>query len=177
VGSRTQATDAPAASVSVAPTTSSGPSTRLPRVSSFPSRGQVVGYVRVSKPEQSTERQLVDVEVDRIFEDRVLGARADRPALREPIEYVRAGDTIVVHSLDRLARNLDDLRSLVREITAKGVTLCFVTENLVFRPTDADPLNNLLLSVLGAFAEFERALIRERQHEGIAAAKAAGGYR
>lgn len=103
-------------------------------MSSFPSRGQVVGYVRVSKPEQSAERQLVDVEVDRIFEDRVLGARADRPALRELIEYVRAGDTIVVHSLDRLARNLDDLRSLVREITAKGVTLCLSPRTSSFVP-------------------------------------------
>jgi DNA invertase Pin-like site-specific DNA recombinase len=72
----------------------------------------------MSTPAHSTERQLANVELDLIFEDRVSGVRADGPALRELIDYVRAGDTIVVHSLDRLARNLDDLRSLVREITA-----------------------------------------------------------
>ncbi len=82
----------------------------------------------------------------------------------------------MVHSLDRLARNLDDLRRLVQELTGRQVRVEFVKEQLAFTGEDS-PMANLLLSVMGAFAEFERSLIRERQREGIALAKGRGAYR
>jgi DNA invertase Pin-like site-specific DNA recombinase len=96
--------------------------------------------------------------------------------LEELLSFVREGDTIVVHSMDRLARNLDDLRRLVQQLTKRGVRIEFVKECLTFTGEDS-PMANLLLSVMGAFAEFERALIRERQREGIALAKQRGAYR
>jgi len=81
-----------------------------------------------------------------------------------------------VHSMDRLARNLDDLRRMVQQLTGRGVRIEFVKESLAFTGEDS-PMANLLLSVMGAFAEFERALIRERQREGISLAKQHGVYR
>jgi len=89
---------------------------------------------------------------------------------------VREGDTVVVHSMDRLARNLDDLRRLVQKLTQREVRIEFVKENLTFTGEDS-PMATLMLSVMGAFAEFERALIRERQREGIALARQRGAYR
>ena len=89
---------------------------------------------------------------------------------------MREGDTVVVHSMDRLARNLDDLRRLVQSLTQRGVRIEFVKEHLTFTGEDS-PMAHLMLSVMGAFAEFERALIRERQREGIALAKQRGAYR
>jgi DNA invertase Pin-like site-specific DNA recombinase len=138
-------------------------------------RGQRVGYIRVSSAGQNPARQLDGVEVDRVFTDSVPGKSAARPQLQAMLAYVRDGDTVVVHSMDRLARNLDDLRRLVRELTGRGVAVQFVKEQLTFTAEHA-PMATLLLSVLGAFAEFERALIRERQLEGIALAKARGAY-
>lgn len=137
--------------------------------------GQRVGYVRVSTVDQNTERQLDGVDVDKRFEDKASGKDTARPALTAALEYVREGDTLVVHSMDRLARNLEDLRRTVRELTERGVRVQFVKENLTFTGDDS-PMSNLLLSMLGAVAEFERAMIRERQREGIAIAKARGVY-
>jgi DNA invertase Pin-like site-specific DNA recombinase len=138
--------------------------------------GQRIGYIRVSTLEQNTARQLDGVQLNKIFTDRVSGKSTDRPQLHACLEYVREGDTLHVHSMDRLARNLDDLRGLVRQLTAKGVAVQFHKENLTFTGEDS-PMANLLLSTLGAFAQFERELLRERQKEGIAIAKAAGKYR
>ena len=138
--------------------------------------GQTVGYVRVSSLAQNTDRQLDGHQLDRLFTDRLSGKDTARPELEAMIRYVRDGDTIVVHSMDRLARNLDDLRLLVRQLTSSGVKITFVKEGLTFTGDDS-PMATLLLSVMGAFAEFERALIRERQREGIALAKARGVYR
>ena len=138
--------------------------------------GQQVGYVRVSSIDQNIERQLDGQQLDRVFTDKLSGKDASRPELDGMIRYVREGDTVVVHSMDRLARNLDDLRRLVRELTARGVKVHFLKEGLTFTGEDS-PMATLLLSVMGAFAEFERALIRERQREGIAIAKARGAYR
>ena len=137
--------------------------------------GQRVGYVRVSSVGQNPGRQLDGVEVDRVFTDTVSGKSAARPQLQAMLAFVRDRDTVIVHSMDRLARNLEDLRRLVRELTGRGVAVQFVNEQLVFSGEDG-PMATLLLSVLGAFAEFERALIRERQLEGIALAKARGAY-
>ena len=134
-----------------------------------------VGYVRVSSCDQNTSRQLDGVPLDRVFTDKASGKDTLRPELENLKLYVRDGDTVIVHSMDRLARNLDDLRQIVRVLTKKGVKVQFVKENLTFSGDDS-PLANLLLSVMGAFAEFERALIRERQMEGIALAKKRGAY-
>jgi DNA invertase Pin-like site-specific DNA recombinase len=137
--------------------------------------GQRVGYKRVSSVDQVTDRQLEGMTLDRVFTDHASGKDTDRPELGRALAYVREGDALVVHSMDRLARNLDDLRRLVRELTGKGVKVEFVKEILTFSGV-ASPMATFMLSVMGAFAEFERALIRERQREGIALAKARGVY-
>lgn len=132
-----------------------------------------VAYIRVSSVSQNVDRQLPDEEFDKVFTDKVSAKDVDRPALRELIDYVREGDTLVVHSIDRLARNLADLESLIQTFNDKGVTVEFRKESLSFSG-GSDAMQKLLLQMLGAVAEFERSMIRERQREGIAAAKAAG---
>jgi DNA invertase Pin-like site-specific DNA recombinase len=126
--------------------------------------------------EQSLDRQLEGVQVDRVFSDKASGKDVERPGLTALLDFVREGDTIVVHSMDRLARNLDNLRSLVLSLNKRGVCIEFVKEKLVFTGEDS-PMATLMLSVMGAFAEFERSLIKERQLEGIALAKKKGVYR
>ena len=138
--------------------------------------GQRIGYIRVSSFDQNPERQLEQVQVDKVFTDKASGKDTQRPELDTLLSFVREGDTVVVHSMDRLARNLDDLRRLVQKLTKRGVRIEFVKESLTFTGEDS-PMANLMLSVMGAFAEFERALIRERQREGIALAKQRGAYR
>lgn len=139
-------------------------------------KGQTVGYGRVSSTTQNEARQVEALTgVDRLFVDRASGKNADRPELTAALAYVREGDTLRVPSMDRLARNLDDLRSIVRDLTGKGVRVEFIKEGLTFTGEDS-AMSTLLLSMLGAVAEFERSLIRERQAEGIAIAKANGVY-
>lgn len=138
--------------------------------------GQRIGYVRVSTLDQNEKRQLEGQALDRVFTDKASGRDTARPELTELLRFARDGDTGVVHSMDRLARNLDDLRALVQGLTRKGVRVEFVKESLVFTGEDS-PMANLMLSVMGAFAEFERSLIRERQREGIALAKQRGAYK
>lgn len=138
--------------------------------------GQRIGYQRVSTVDQNTDRQLDGVELDKVFTDKASGKSTNRPELARALEYVREGDTLVVHSMDRLARNLEDLRRVVRELTGQGTRVEFVKESLTFTGEDS-PMNTLLLSMLGAVAEFERSMILERQREGIALAKAAGRYK
>lgn len=138
--------------------------------------GEHVGYLRVSTTDQSTARQLDGVPLAKTFEDKASGKTIDRPKLRECLAYLRDGDTLHVHSMDRLARNLDDLRRIVRDLTGRGVVVRFEKESLSFSG-ESSPMANLLLSMLGAVAEFERSLILERQREGIAIAKAAGKYK
>lgn len=139
-------------------------------------QGQRIGYVRVSSFDQNPERQLEQTEVGKVFTDKASGKDTQRPELDALLSFVREGDTVVVHSMDRLARNLDNLRCLVQKLTERGVRVEFVKECLTFTGEDS-PMANLMLSVMGAFAEFERALIRERQREGIALAKQRGAYR
>ncbi|UAK37186.1 recombinase family protein [Gordonia bronchialis] len=138
--------------------------------------GQRVGYVRVSTTEQNEVRQLDGVGLDKVFTDKASGRTRDRPKLDEMIAYVRRGDTVFVHSLDRLARNVVDLQGIIAELNAKGVRVEVTTQGLVFTGDD-NPMTKLLLQMLGAVAEFELSTIRERQAEGIAKAKAAGKYR
>ena len=138
--------------------------------------GQRIGYARVSSLDQNLDRQLVDANVTKVFTDKASGKDTLRPELDRLLVFVRDGDTVVVHSMDRLARNLDDLRRLVQMLTKRGVRIEFVKESLTFVGEDS-PMANLMLSVMGAFAEFERALILERQREGIALAQKRGAYR
>ncbi|AUY10349.1 hypothetical protein C3F36_12990 [Aeromonas sp. ASNIH2] len=125
-------------------------------------QGHRIGYVRVSSFDQNPERQLEQTQVSKVFTDKASGKDTQRPQLEALLSFVREGDTVVVHSMDRLARNLDDLRRLVQKLTQRGVRIEFLKEGLVFTGEDS-PMANLMLSVMGAFAEFERALIREQQ--------------
>ncbi|MEH6624696.1 MAG: recombinase family protein [Dietzia maris] len=142
-------------------------------------RGQRVAYVRVSAADQNEARQLEAVgECDRVYiEKQSARSRADRVKLEECIRYLRDGDELVVASMDRLARSLVDLKQIVGEVTAKGASVRFVHERATYAAGAQDPRADLMLSLLGAFAEFERAIIRERQAEGIAIAKAKGKYK
>lgn len=138
--------------------------------------GKRVGYVRVSSLDQNVGRQLEGVDLDKTFTDKASGKDVKRPQLQAALEYLRDGDVLCIHSLDRLARNLDDLRRIVTDLTGRGVHVQFVKEGLLFTGEDSS-MSRLLLSVMGAFAEFERALLKERQREGIAIAKKAGVYK
>jgi DNA invertase Pin-like site-specific DNA recombinase len=142
----------------------------------FNSHGKTIGYVRVSSFDQNPERQLDGITIDKLFTDKASGKDLKRPAFDALLNYIREGDTLVVHSMDRLARNLDHLRQVVRDLTTKGIKVQFVKENLTFTGEDS-PMAMLLLSVMGAMAEFERSLIRERQREGVALAKQKGLYK
>jgi DNA invertase Pin-like site-specific DNA recombinase len=135
-----------------------------------------VGYIRVSSLDQNTDRQLEGVKLDKVFTDKASGKDTARPQLQAALEYLREGDLLLVHSMDRLARSVDDLRKIVIDLTKKGVHVQFMKENLTFTGEDS-PMSNLLLSLLGAVAEFERSMIRERQREGIELAKKAGVYK
>ena len=132
--------------------------------------GQRIGYVRVSTLDQSTARQVDGIDVDRTFEDKASGKDTNRPESERMINFAREGDSVIVHSMDRLARNLEDLRGIVRRLTAKGVKVEFVKEQLAFTGDDT-AMSTLRLNAMGAFAEFERSLIRKRQREGITLAK------
>lgn len=138
--------------------------------------GKKIGYIRVSTTDQNHQRQLDGLELDKYFIDEASGKNTNRPQLTAMLNYVRDGDIIYVHSMDRLARNLDDLRQLVNLFTEQKIRIEFLKEGLSFDGDDT-PISKLLLSVMGAFAEFERALIKERQMEGIALAKKKGLYK
>lgn len=140
-------------------------------------KGQKVGYKRVSTVDQSTERQLEGVDLDRVFSEQASGKDTNRPQLQSCMAYLREGDQLLVHSMDRLARNVEDMLRVVRELNNKGVTVQFMKENMVFTAFSEDPRSVLMMTMLTAFAQFERSLIRERQREGIAIAKAKGKYK
>ncbi len=136
---------------------------------------QTVGYVRVSSQGQNTARQLSGINLDKEFVDMVTGSNQNRQGLKDCMEYVRAGDRLVVDSIDRLARNLQDLQEIVDKLINKGVSVQFIKENLTFN-ANKDPMATLTLQMIGAFAQFERTMIRARQREGIDAAKKAGKH-
>ena len=135
-----------------------------------------IGYRRVSTFDQSLDRQDLQG-CDRIFEEKVSAASKDRPQLQEMLRYVREGDTVLVWSIDRLARDLRDLQQIIQSIVDVGAAIHFKAENLSFSSKSNDPFAKLQLQMMGAFAEFERNLIKRRQAEGIAKAKAAGRYK
>lgn len=138
--------------------------------------GQRVGYTRVSSVDQNEARQLEGVQLDRTFTDKASGKDANRPQLQALFQFVREGDTVVVHSMDRLARNMADLNKLVSDLTKRGIQVQFVKENLTFTGNDS-PMATFMLNLLGSVAQFERELIRERTREGIAIAKREGKYK
>jgi DNA invertase Pin-like site-specific DNA recombinase len=137
--------------------------------------GQLIGYVRVSSQGQNTARQLAGIELDIEFVDKVTGSNMDREKLKECMSYARKGDTVIVESIDRLARNLRDLQEIISKLTGKGVTIKFMKENLTFTGNE-DAMATLMLQMMGAFAEFERTMIKSRQREGIEAAKKLGKH-
>ena len=132
-----------------------------------------VGYIRVSSAGQNTDRQLDGILLDKIFTEKISGHKIDRPQLQACLEYLREGDTLHVHSMDRLARNLADLQKMVEDLIVQGIRIKFHKEGLEFNGQD-NPMSKLLMQVMGAVAEFERALIRERQAEGIRKAQKKG---
>ena len=135
--------------------------------------GHKVGYIRVSSVGQNTERQLDGFNFDKEYIEKISAKNRNRPVLEECLDYLRQGDELHVHSIDRLARNLVDLQNIVSSLNDKGVSVHFHKEGLQFSGSDS-PMNKLMLQMMGAFAEFERSLIRERQAEGIANAKRNG---
>ena len=134
-----------------------------------------VGYRRVSTIDQNLDRQDMSG-VDRVFEDKASGKDTDRVALQEMIAFVRSGDEVIVHSIDRLARDLRDLQGIIKALNDKCVSVEFISERLVFSGAENDAFAKLQLQMMGAFAEFERAIIRKRQAEGIEKAKHRGVY-
>ena len=138
--------------------------------------GQRIGYIRVSTVDQNTERQLDGIELDKTFTDKASGKDTNRPQLELMMGFVRSGDTVFIHSMDRLARDQNDLHKIVQTLTGKGVRIEFIKEHLTFSGDDS-PISKLMLSVMGAVHEFERALIKERQLEGIALAKKRGVFK
>ncbi|MGL4581199.1 MAG: recombinase family protein [Shewanella xiamenensis] len=138
---------------------------------------QALGYIRVSTVEQNTVRQLDGVSIDRHFIDTCSGSTQERPALSELKAYCRDGDTVVVHDISRLARNIADLIELINFFNAKGVTVEFKKEAMKFTVDQSNPMNTLMLNLLGSVYQFEREMMLERQREGIAKAKSAGKYK
>jgi DNA invertase Pin-like site-specific DNA recombinase len=139
-------------------------------------KGQLVGYARVSTLDQHTERQLEGIKLVKVFTDKASGKDTKRPQLRAALDYLREGDTLVAHSMDRLGRNMLDLLQTIKSLNDRGVTVQFMKEHLTFSGEDS-PMSKLQLGILAAVAEFERSLIRERQREGIAIAKKKGVYK
>lgn len=141
--------------------------------------GDNYAYIRVSSQGQNTERQLSDtgIKFRRTFKDEASGKNTDREGLKDMIEFVQEGDTVHVHSIDRLGRSLVDLKNIVTELNEKGVSVKFHKENLEFSAGTSNPIHTLMFNMLASFAEFERSIIKDRQREGIEKAKAKGTYK
>jgi DNA invertase Pin-like site-specific DNA recombinase len=133
-----------------------------------------IGYIRVSTKEQSTARQLEGVDLDEVYEDKISGVIKERPNLTLCLHVLRAGDTLHVHSIDRLARSLRHLQEIVEGLTARKVRVHFHAENLIFESDSSSPMAMLMLHMLGAIAQFERSISKVRQSEGTSIAKASG---
>jgi DNA invertase Pin-like site-specific DNA recombinase len=138
--------------------------------------GKQIGYIRVSSDDQNPDRQLSGIKLDKVFLERASGHVMNRPVLETMMDYCRDDDVLYVHSIDRLARNLAHLIKIVNELVAKGVSVMFLQENLKFNGSN-DPMSIFLLSIMGAFGEFERKIAKERQREGIEKAKKRGIYK
>lgn len=139
-------------------------------------KGIRVGYIRVSAVDQNTDRQLVGIELDKKFVEKASGGSMNRPQLQQMLSFLREGDSLYVHSQDRLARNLNDLRQIVQNLVQRGIVVHFVKDNLMFDGKE-NATSTLMLSMMGAYAEFERSILKERQREGIEIAKQKGVYK
>ena len=138
--------------------------------------GKRIGYIRVSTTDQNPDRQLENIPLDKKFIDYASAKSTNRPQLKSMLEFVREDDIIIVHSMDRLARNLKDLKELVDGLVNRKIQVHFLKENLQFSGENS-ATSNLVLHLMGAFAEFEYAFIRERQREGIEIAKKKGKFK
>jgi DNA invertase Pin-like site-specific DNA recombinase len=134
-----------------------------------------IGYIRVSSEGQNTDRQLDSIPLDKRFTDKISGASKDRPQLNACLTYIRSGDTLHIHSIDRLARSLRDLQELVDGLVQRNITIIFHTERLTFT-SEENPVSTMMLQMLGMIAQFERTLTRKRQREGIDIAKSKGKH-
>lgn len=142
--------------------------------------GRLIGYARVSSTDQNLDRQLKalkDYGVTEIYADKSSGKNLDRPEFQRLDRSAQEGDTIVILSMDRFARSLQDLLNKVTDLTNRGISVKFIKENIAVSPNNISPISRLLLGVMGAVAEFERNMIRERQREGIELAKKRGVYK
>jgi DNA invertase Pin-like site-specific DNA recombinase len=138
-------------------------------------KGKRIGYIRVSTVDQNPERQLEGIELDKKFIEYASGTTLKRPKLEELLNYVRDDDIVIVHSMDRLARNVKDLRQLIDDFLLRNIQVQFIKENLIFT-AEKSPISNLILTIMGAIAEFEHSILKERQAEGILIAKKKGKY-
>jgi len=134
-----------------------------------------IGYIRVSSEGQNTDRQLDSIVLDKRFIDKISGASKDRPQLNACLTYIRQGDTLHVHSIDRLSRSIRDMEELVSGLVNRGVTIQFHTERLTFTKEE-NPIATMMLHLLTTFAQFERSVSKKRQSEGIAIAKSKGKH-
>lgn len=141
---------------------------------------ETLAYLRISSSTQNLDRQreiIAAFSPARVFEDTITGKTRNRPALVELIAYSRAGDRLIVPSIDRLGRSLVDLNDILNELIGKQVKVYFVKENLEFGFDESDPMKSLMFNMLSSFAQFERELIKDRQREGIAIAREQGKYK
>ena len=136
-----------------------------------------IGYIRVSTDHQNTERQLDGLDLDKIFIEKQSGIKKEREQLKAMIDYVREGDTVFVHSIDRLGRSLIDLKKIVEQLKNKGVSVVFHKNKLEFMADKSNSTHELMFNIFASYAQFERDMIKERQAEGIAKAKAKGVYK
>ncbi|UMA65697.1 recombinase family protein [Roseivivax marinus] len=134
-----------------------------------------IAYRRVSSDSQNFDRQ--DLDAEKVFEEKITGSSRDRPQLQSMLDQLRPGDEIHVWSLDRLARSVVDLEAIVEQVRAAGAAIHFKSEGLSFKPEADDPFTDLMMRLLGAVGQFERDILRQRQREGIAKARAAGRYK
>ncbi len=141
-------------------------------------KGLKVGYIRVSTPDQNPDRQLEGIELDKKFIDYASAKNGSKkPEFEKMLAFIREGDYVIVHSIDRIARNLMNLLEIVKNLNDKNISIEFKKENMIFSPARVDSRANLLLNLIGAFAEFEYALITERRREGIEIARAQNKYK
>jgi DNA invertase Pin-like site-specific DNA recombinase len=136
-------------------------------------------YIRVSSVDQNTARQeeafsKAGFQIDQTYIEQASAKDANRPQLQSMLGQVRTGDTIIVHSIDRLCRNMMDMCSITTNLRSRGVSLIFLKEQLTFHADTSNPMQDLQLHMMSAFSQFERSLIKERQADGIAAKKARG---
>lgn len=126
-----------------------------------------IGYKRVSTVEQVTTRQLHDVQLDKVYEDKASGATKDRPNLNRCLDALREGDTLHVHSVDRLARSLSDALNIIEQVMQAGAKIVFHAERLEFSADKSNPYHTFILHQFASIAELERAISKKRQREGL----------